>query len=308
MAGARQVVDPPQFTPAPFSLLTAVEWVPSNDPHWMQGITYEPNCPNTMGAATFDDCISVTGVGGAPPPEAALANTLGSFVRAATPFTVYAEFDCSTVGNDQAQAKATNALAQAEAWQVERAFWSGVAANQTVVFPHLAANAAITETGGTLLQSAAVDVSVTGTGSPGVGGDFMNPATALGLLEQALANCYGGVGVIHVPAVALPSIAGMLDISGPRLVTKRGTIVAVGGGYPGTSPAGVARPTNTAWMYATGKVFGYRSAVRIRAPQGAAALDRATNTMRMIADRTYVIGWDCCHFAVPMALGVPKGT
>jgi hypothetical protein len=310
VAVARQVVDPPSFTPSAYGLLSVVEWVPTNDTHWMNGITYQPLCSASLGGTTYDDCISVTGTGGPPPPESSLSNTATLTTRAATAFTVFAEFDCAPIGNAQAQRRAEQAMAQAEPWQVERAFWTGQAGGQAVAFPHLAASAQVLVDGTVILQSAAVDVSVTGTGSPAVNGDLLNPATALGLLEQALANCYGGVGVIHVPAVALPSLDsdGLVNTSGPVMRTANGNKVSVGDGYPATSPAGVARAANSAWLYATGNVFGYRSPTRVRAPQGPEAFDRSTNTMKMIADRTYVLGWDCCHFAVPMALGVPKGT
>jgi hypothetical protein len=95
---------------------------------------------------------------------------------------------------------------------------------------------------------------------------------------------------------------------GPLLYTANGNKVAVGAGYPGSGADGSARTSNSATIFATGNVFGFRSDVRIRAPQGAAAMDRSTNTMKMIAERTYVLAWDCCHLAANVVLGVPKGT
>jgi hypothetical protein len=92
------------------------------------------------------------------------------------------------------------------------------------------------------------------------------------------------------------------------MTTKNGNKVAIGGGYPGSGPDGAPRAANTTWLYATGNVFGYRSNVRVRAPQGAESIDRSNNTIKMIAERTYVLGWDCCHFAVQAFLGAPKGT
>jgi hypothetical protein len=279
--------------------------------HWAQGVTYSPMCgANTLGGLIYDECLVVTGVGGAPPPPTDMTtNQVQSSPRGAQPFTTFVEFDCSTVGNETAQASAEQALAMAEPWQVERAFWSGLAGGQPVVYPHLAANAQLVDATGILLQTAAVNV--TGASSVGVVGDLINVETALGLLEQALGNCYNGVGVIHVPELLLPTMDawGIVRQQGPIMKTLNGNKVAVGAGYPGTGPDGSARAGNTCWMYATGNVFGYRSDVRVRAPGNAASsLDRATNTRRMIAERTYVIGWDCCHFAVQTALGVPRGT
>lgn len=306
MANLRQIVDPPSFTPLPFGLLSVMEMPQATDVHWQQGINFEPACGvgSSVGSLTYSDCIVVTGSGGAPPPPPQLAANFTAITRGAQPFTVFTEFDCSTVGLVNAQAIAERALSAAEPWQVERAFWTGVAANQNVVYPHLAANAQVLDATGILLQPAAVNVT-------GVSGDLLNVATGLGLLEEALGNCYDGVGVIHVPQALTPTLDawGLIKSSGPVMKTLNGNKVAIGSGYPGTSPAGATRTSNTEWIYATGNVFGYRSPVRVRSPEASAAsLDRATNTRRMIADRTYVIAWDCCLFAAQVSLGVPKGT
>jgi hypothetical protein len=276
VANLRQIVDPPSFTPIPYGLLTTIEFPTPQPAHWQQGITYAPTCG-----------VNVSGVGA----------------------LIYDECVCATVGLTDAQATAERALAMAEPWQVERAFWTGISGGQAVVYPHLAANAQVLDATGILLQTPAVNV--TGASSVGIVGDLVNVVTALGLLEQALANCYNGVGVIHVPELLVPTLDawGLIRAVGPVMKTLNGNKVAVGAGYPGTGPDGSARAGNTCWMYATGNVFGYRTDVRVRAPDtSAGSLDRATNTRKMIAERTYVIGWDCCHFAVQTALGVPRGT
>lgn len=312
MAGLRQIVDPPSFAPIPFGLLTTVEWPVTNDLHWQAGITYAPTCSTAvtgLGAITYDTNLAVTGAGGPPPPPAPLANTLARRIRGATSFEVYVEFDCAQVGNMQAQQDAEDALGMTEAWLVERAFWTGVGGGQNIVWPHLASNAAVYDPDGILLGSTAVNV--TGVGQIGVAGDALNIETALGLLEGALANCYGGIGVIHVPQMLVPTLDawGVIKANGPVMKTLNGNKVAIGAGYPGTGPDGSSRAGNQCWMYATGNVFGYRSPVRVRAPDNSAAsFDKSTNTRKMIAERTYVLGWNCCHFAVQAALGVPKGT
>ena len=56
-------------------------------------------------------------------------------------------------------------------------------------------------------------------------------------------------------------------------------------------------------MYATGAAFGYRSNVFFT--QVRDSLNRATNTLRMQAERTYLIGFECCHLAAHTVLGVP---
>lgn len=312
MGNLRQLVDPPSFTPTPFGLLTCIEQPPA-PAHWAQGITYQPLCSlavTGIGSATYSDCLVVTGAGGSPPPAPQIAATqLSQSPRGALPFTTFVEFDCATVGLQEAQQTAERALSMAEPWQVERAFWTGLIANQPVVYPHLAANAQVLDPTGILLQQPAINV--TGAGSVGVSGDLVNIETALGLLEQALANCYDGVGVIHVPELLLPTMDAwdIVKPSGAVMKTLNGNKVAVGAGYPGTGPDGSIRGANSCWMYATGNIFGFRSEARVRAPDNSpASLDRTTNTRKMIAERTYVIGWDCCLFAVQTALGVPRGT
>lgn len=305
MVAVRLVVDTPPFTPSPYGLASAVDWQTPADDHWMGGITYTGKCQSTLGTTTFDasGCFAITGTGSAPSP-APVTGTVSVANRAATSFAIVAEFDCSAVGNAQAEQTARDALGAAEPWQMERAFWTGQAGGQTVVFPHLAANQNIIDPnqGNVVIQTAATTVT-------GVSGDLLNPALALGLLEQGLADCYGGVGVIHMPEMALPTFDawGLVKQQGAVLRTANGNKVAVGGGYRGTGPDGASRAANSSWIYITGNVFGFRSAPRIRAT-GAQAFDRSTNTIKMIAERTIVLGWECCHLAAQVTLGVPKGT
>jgi hypothetical protein len=250
-----------------------------------------------MGQLTYDECISVTGSGESPPEPSPKTDVVDLTYRGATPFTAYAKFDCSLAGMDEALKIASDALAQSESWQVERAFWTGIADDTAVVFPHLAANAEVLDAQSIELQSPA-SIVVTGAA--------IDVATGLGLLEAALADCYNGVGVIHVPVKLLPTLQAhsLVVAQSGKLRTLNGNLVSVGGGYPGTSPSGAAPATGEAWMYATGAVFMYRSEVKIPADK-ISSVNRTTNTREMIAERTYVLGWDCCHHAVLVDLGVP---
>lgn len=305
MAGPRLPVDPPPFTPSPYGLLSVVELVTPPSVHWQNGVTWETRCVSVgMGSATYDECIAVTGVGSVPEPSVK-ADNIDTANRGATPFTPYVRFDCSSVGNDDAARVAANALAQSEPWQVERVFWTGLVDGKTLAFPHLAANATVLDPQGITLQSAA---SVVVTGS-------FDAAAGLGLLEAALADCYDGVGVIHVPVKALPTLAawglvrrdggrdGINGQLGRQLRTANGNLVSVGAGYPGTSPAGVAAGVEQSWIYATGAVFAYRGPVQYSRERE--SINRENNTLSMIAERTYVLGWDCCHAAILVDLGVP---
>jgi hypothetical protein len=297
VAGPRLIVNAPTFTPSPYGLLSVAQQVTPDGPHWQNGITWQTRCLVPMGQLTYDECISVTGSGESPPEPSPKTDVVDLTYRGATPFTAYAKFDCSLAGMDEALKIASDALAQSESWQVERAFWTGIADDTAVVFPHLAANAEVLDAQSIELQSPA-SIVVTGAA--------IDVATGLGLLEAALADCYNGVGVIHVPVKLLPTLQAhsLVVAQSGKLRTLNGNLVSVGGGYPGTSPSGAAPATGEAWMYATGAVFMYRSEVKIPADK-ISSVNRTTNTREMIAERTYVLGWDCCHHAVLVDLGVP---
>lgn len=289
---ARQLVDlPAVFTPLPYGLWDTVQHPPVDGPHWQNGITWIERCP--AGDTTYDDCLAVTGTGSPPEPPAKTANVEQGF-RGAAPFTVYAEFECSPIGLAEAESIASDALARVEQTQVEAAFWTGSAGGQPVVFPHLAADAEVVD-GEVVLQTVASPV-VTGA----------DVAHALGALEQELADCYAGQGLIHVPRSVLPTLAAWnlvrVDDDG-RLVTQAGNLIVAGTGYTGSGPDGAAPADGTAWIYATGAAWAYRSDPYVSRLRD--SLDRTSNTIRMLAERTYLLGFECCLLAAHIVLGVP---
>jgi hypothetical protein len=293
--GPLHVSDPlPSPVPLPYGLLEVAS-VPSDngDPHWQRGIAWQSPC--VTGASTYDECLIVTGSGSAPAP-AAKAESVDLSLRGATAFTVYARFDCSPVGTaGEREELAEQALAASQGWQVERAVWTGTAGGQDVVFPRLAGDTAAVYTQGAssvLLQSPVVTGNSTAT----------DAVAGLGILEGLLADCHAGVGVIHVPQRALPTLWPLLKAQGGRLKTLGGNDVAVGAGYPGSGPDGEDAASGEAWLYGTGPVFAYRGErLSIREPRD--ALDRANNTLSLLAERSFAVGWGCCHFGVLISLG-----
>ena len=249
-----------------------------------------------MGSTTYDECLVVTGIGDVPEPSDKAGN-VDVTTRAATPFTAYARFDCSTVGytTEEFARIGTAALTQSESWQIENAIWTGLADDTPVVYPHLSASSIILDAEGYTLQLA-TSIPVTGA---------VDVATGLGLVEQSLADCHNGVGVIHVPVKALPTLDahGLVRDRNGVLKTLNGNIVAVGAGYPGTSPTGVDPGVGASWIYATGPMFLYRSQIRVIPYRE--SLNRSNNTVEMLAERTYVVGWDCCQSGVLIDIGVP---
>lgn len=296
MAGARQIVDPPGFIPLSYGLWDSIQHPAIDNPHWQQGITWIERCPD--GGTTYDECLAVTGTG-APPEPPAKADNVDQTFRGATPFTVYAEFDCSTVGVGDAATAARDALARIEQTQVERAFFHGTAGGQPTVFPHLAADTEVVDSQGIVLQPVA---------SPTVTGSDVDITDGLGRLEAELSGCYGGQGFIHIPHRVFPMLAAWnlaIERDG-GLYTPAGNRIVVGSGFENHAPDGTPAEARTAWIYATGQVFGYRGDVKFT--RARESIDRTENTYKMIAERTYVIGFECCLIATQISLGViPAG-
>jgi len=305
VAGPRLVVEGPSFTTLPYGLWDAVQKPTADTNHWQNGITWVERCGN--GDTLYDECIAVTGTGGAPASgQAALSQNITQTNRGATSFACYAEFDCSPVGLPDAASIAETALDKVAAYQLEKAFWTGVAGKttsggvgQTTVFPHLAASATLLDPGNStiVLQPTASQAAS--------GGATTDVADGLGQLQGALASCYHGAGVIHIPTTALPTFIAwdMVEDRDGGLYTHTGNRVVVGQGYPGTSPAGAAPAAGTTWIYGTGAVFGYQASVNIGSL--VELFDRTENTYHMVAERVYVLGFECCLFATQIQLGVP---
>jgi hypothetical protein len=294
VAGIRGIVDGPDFVALPNALWDAAQHPVPSGPHWQQGVTWTDWCGGAQ-TTYADACVAVTGTGDAPPPPP-LESTAGGVDRGATAFTVYADFSCSLIGLPDVD-QAAEALARSEAFQVSRALWSGRAGGQTTVWPHLAADSTLDDPQGVRLQTAADEV-VAATS---------DPAEIIGLLDAALAERYGGRGVVHVPLVALATLRSrdlvQWDDDTGVLSTPGGHRVIAAAGYSGTGPDGAAPTAGSAWLYATGALFGYRSDVAVRDWPG--TFDRSTNTVRKQASRTYLFGWECVHLAALMTLGVP---
>lgn len=304
LATPKPIVSPPTLNPRPYGLWSVVEdRSPTvTDSRWRNGVTWQDRCG--VGGVTYqDDCRE----GDTPATKA--ANVGAPWFRA-TPFTVFDQVSCdgtasfggglSPVGYavGELESLAASALAQTESYQVERAFWTGVAGGDAdIVQPHLAANAAVTSTG------EVVTVTLQCPATMVTGSTLLDVVEAVSSLEAALGSCLVGQGVIHVPLALGESLfrANIAKADGPRLMTQAGNLIALGGGYPGTGPDGSSDAVS-AWIYATGPVFGYRSAIeRFRLVE---SLDRSENTAKMIAERTYLLGFSCCClYAARASLG-----
>lgn len=297
---SRAIVGPPRKEGLEYGLLSVVEDRTANSSKWKNGVTWQNVCPDVN--STYEACIQgnalgvpVSGVATAPTKTATSARS----VWGATPFTLKQQINCSPPGFwDDADEFVTKAFNETEEVGVAEIFSTGTVGGQALQYPHLYANAAVADNipGGANLQLAAANIGPTGGGS-------LDIVEAIGLLEQALGNCVHGKGVIHVPATLAAHLKSnhLLEESGGVYYTCGGHKVAASPGYSGANPAGVVQ-VGVNWIYGTGPVFLYKGRPRFIGSE-AASLDRTVDTLRRLYERTYVIGYDCCLFAVPVSTG-----
>jgi hypothetical protein len=288
--------EPTSFTAPEYGLLTTATELdfPSDNTHWKMGVVWEPLCPDVDG--TYAPCIAVTETAGeiVPVPETPVPKppTFADQIQGATPFTAYARIDCSPVGSwDELPNWGRLGLQRAEEQFVENVFWTGLVNGTTVAYPHLAANADRVD-GEDLLQMAATVVTT----------EPQDLIVGIGMLEQAMRDCYPGQATLHVPLRLASQLADGMNLitRGGKAQTAAGSSIVLGAGYPGTAPDGTTDPGVT-WIYATGPVFFIRdSAVQFRRED---SLDRTVNTVSMITERTYVVGFSCCLLAIPILNG-----
>lgn len=298
MTNARMPVRPPAKELLTYGLFSVAEMRTSTDPHWQAGVTWVNVCPDA--ATTYDECVLGNALGSELTAASAKAATAVRSIWGATPFTVVTEIDCSAPGYwEDADEFVSKAFGESEQFTVEQVFFTGTV-NDIVGLqrPHLvsAAEEVETEPGGATLQLSAVSLAPTG-------GSALDVVEALGKLELALSACVKGVGVIHISAELLPHLVAnhQVEEEGGVFYTRAGHKLAVSAGYNGASPDGVVQ-VGVSWMYGTGPVFIYRSRGNFIGDKEE-SFDLAVNTLMRIYERTYVIGYDCCLFAVPVSTG-----
>lgn len=287
MVSQRDWAAPPAFEPLPYRLVDAAEPATFTG-HQKLGVMFTPDF---CGPMLNMNAVCVTG----GPQLTTLPGGIPS--RATDPFLVYSWLPCDVIGEgyDEMERRTREALVRNGPTTVEQVFWTGGTSNG-VVSPHLAANAVISEVVGgstTYLQTAAT--VITGT---------FTPTNAIARLESVMAGCYGGRPFIHVPRIVTPYLSERMIVkaSGNRLVTDNGSVVVPGAGYTGTGPDGSAATNGNVWIYATGKVKAWSSPIDFTENSVAESIYRPTNTSVIIAKQWWMLGWDCCHFALQMSL------
>lgn len=269
----------PRYVAAParaqqrFGLYSVSTVIDVTDPHELLGVNWESiSClPATIiGMGCAGDTLLNT------PKEYADQTEYGE----ATPFGVFGSWACSPIGHwNDAQDRATAALLQGEERAVERAIHRSEAGNE-------------------MTFQGATDITP-------VPGTAVSIVAGVALLEAYLAANYGGVGVIHANPREVTYMANEYLLADTpnnatgALTTNIGTYVASEGGMNGVvGPTGASATGDDHWLFATGRPVIRRGPVMLTPPSRNAGLNTSTNDLEMLAERIYLVSWECVTAAV----------
>lgn len=275
----RQLVSsPPAPVPHRFGLFSSSTLLEGVPPHELNGVQYETVCSTQVDPYPVGLCPADI------PSEQRQKKPADTISTAeASPFAVYAADSC-VLGRDEAEARQ----------QLRQRFLAGEqAAVERTVFDGQMGNTPY-------LRNAEV-INTTAADKPSL-------IEAIGLIEQWLAENYGGVGVVHAPRTMAPTLKSqtVMDIKGGQASTVAGSAWVFGTGYPGTAPESVtAADEGTLWLYATPPVNVRRSQVIEPAGWESGAFDKATNSGLLLEERQYVVDWPCFTIALETSVTRP---
>lgn len=117
---------------------------------------------------------------------------------------------------------------------------------------------------------------------------------------------YGPQAILHVAIPVLNALKQehLAEWDGTRWRTPMGTVISAGC-YANNDPAGAAPADGVFWMYLTGQTTIWRSSDQFVMDQIApvdGSLDRTTNQYMMLAEREYIVTYECGGFAKPVTL------
>lgn len=203
------------------------------------------------------------------------------------PFIIYATMQCGTVGfnYNEFQALIVERLKGVEQAMLEEIF-------STATFA--AAPALTTAAGGIAVLA--------GTGVTAV--EVVSELERAMYCGGTLNTAYGPPAYLHMPIPVLNELKSqhLIEFDGTRWRTPLGTVVSAGC-YAGNSPVGVAPADGSFWIYITGQTAIWRtpdSAIQVAPVEG--SLNRTTNQMMMLAEREYVVTFECAGYAKQVTL------
>ena len=249
-------------------LSPAVDFIYDRTDKWLNGYTYET--PDARIAVAVGDMVD------SDTKNVVVENPQQDLYREVKPVNVRVEMVSSTFATDYDELEDTvkSLLKPIVQKAIEREFWNGVIAS-TITDRDYDGNEYVVNRW--LDDGSAVVASL-----PGAVG-AVKPKVGLALIEQALAeSTIGSKGVVHLPR-AIASIIGF-DNDEKTLYTNLLTPVVAGTGYQMDSGA------STAWIFGTGPVT-VRQGKPVVMSDERGALDRATNTYRIVLDVPVAVTW-----------------
>lgn len=264
-----------------YGILSAVEPVYLEDPHWQAGLEWETDC-SVDASSTLPPC---------PEDVAEKAVDGGLIFCTAEPFTVLGSYKCSTGGRSAIEALniATNRLNKNKEKSIERIFWTGISAVGNVNPSLQAGNS----------SCGIVPIDLTPELGP------LSPIDGIATLESAMVECIpGGVGVIHLNFGVLAYIAAahLLRERDGKFYTHTGQLIVAGAGYPGSGPGNIPAAPGETWLFATGPLAVFASDVFFTPPKIDQAIERLKNDITFFAEQTFSVIWDCCVYAVKIEI------
>ena len=284
----RGVYPAPDLTPAACGLLSVARVMTHKnteyDERWVRGFSYEFDSQPEVEIFTLNDAATSGGVVG--------TSSLPQYLEY-DPFFIQVTDTRSAFGvtGEDRFATTLKQLEAATQKAVERELWEGVA-----TLAESSSNSFLRKSGAaTVVDSTA-----------------LAPATALMLLEQAIASApTGEAGVIHMTrdvASLLGSRLIFLPSDGGKAMTRLGTPVVIGSGYTGAGRIDDANTTASAsnkWMFATGSLDVHLSKPEIvndSLSQGF-TVSSNVNTLSIRAVRSAAVYFDpSINFTVRLAL------
>ena len=233
------------------------------------GVQYVPDVCEDNYYLVAMDCPPITGTKTFDTVEASVSGA---------PFVVLTSYTCGVLGFsfEEAAQRVRTRMMLREQTAVEQRLWSG--------------------SSGTLGTIQGLFRNATNLGSAGC------PVEAIELLEQALADNDVPGGMIH----ARPGMSAHLtnnylihyqNLNGRALSTVIRTPLVFGRGYDGSGPTGQAADASTEWMYASGRVLVWQDP-EIFVPPAGEVLNKSTNQLSLVAERSYAVAVECGVWAV----------
>ncbi len=246
-------VEAPTYGQRKYGLFSSLSFRPEGDGRWQNGFLWEQICGSVD--ILIPDCDEELQVGFPKEP-----NTTTDYPESLPPFTVYGYHRCSPVDRDTDRANGLAALSlqRQEERPVEAGLWAAIADGLEVVTPTPATT---------------------------------DPSEVFGHLEQVNDARYAGGGLIltsrRLAQWALDD-GPLRHVTGSTIGSQLDT-PAVAGNFPTLDAIGGSTPTGE-WVALIGPVVGYRSSIFYPGSRAGDLLNRGTNDMNAVAERTYAIG------------------